>query len=245
MEKRVCGALPSPHDDNDIVLEDLAQSSAFRTLPSQVDLRRKGQVVRDQGQRGTCAAFAASVIKEIQEEGVVMSPEFIYFHRNSKPASGMYGRNVFQILQTIGSVPEKLCPYQDRDLQVRPDPEVYTVAKQYRIESFVRIKSVEGLRRALFELGPCYIQLPLYNTSACFWRPANSSEEFQGGHALAAVGYDETGFILQNSWGAEWNGNGCVIFPYDEWSAVIECWASIDGNYSPSSERKKKCCAVL
>ena len=36
-----------------------------------------------------------------------------------------------------------------------------------------------------------------------------------GGHAVVAVGYDQQGAYIQNSWGKEWGGNGFGILPWD------------------------------
>jgi len=36
-----------------------------------------------------------------------------------------------------------------------------------------------------------------------------------GGHAVAAVGYDQQGAYIQNSWGTEWGSKGFGILPWD------------------------------
>ena len=40
-----------------------------------------------------------------------------------------------------------------------------------------------------------------------------------GVHAYALVGYDEAGFIVQNSWGARWGAGGFARLPYEAWVA--------------------------
>lgn len=235
LHKRRCGALRSPEDPNDCVFEHLAHGPPgyfLSEFPEEFDLRTFARPSRDQGRRGTCAAFTASAIKEIQEKQDCgfdewMSPEFIYYHRENKPASGMYGRNVFQILQRIGSVPESVFPYNDNENTPAPTNDMYETAAKYRIANFARVTTVDGLKRALLELGPCYLQLPLYTSRPYFWRSA-PGESARGGHAVAVVGFNKEGFILKNSWGSKWNGDGCIIFPYNEWGAQWECWVSID-----------------
>ena len=39
----------------------------------------------------------------------------------------------------------------------------------------------------------------------------------KGGHAFAIVGYNETGFIIQNSWGDVWGSRGFAVLPYRDW----------------------------
>lgn len=42
------------------------------------------------------------------------------------------------------------------------------------------------------------------------------ADPFKGGHAVSIVGYDNTGFIIKNSWGRDWgkNGYGWLSFNY-------------------------------
>lgn len=253
------GALPSPQDPRDWVFERLAQGPEgcyWATLPDEYDLREHSQPVRKQGDRGTCGAISAAAIKEIQERrdcgfNTYMSPEFIYYHRENKPSSGMYGRNVFQVLQKIGSVPEDMYPYRERDgIAPVPHKRLYKEAKKYRINQYARVDTIDGTKRALIELGPCYMSLPIYRNRPEFWRPAKG-EKSSGGHAVAIVGYNKQGFILRNSWGPEWNSDGHVIFPYTDWGLHWECWVSVDDksppwNSSPRSrDSEKKTCNIL
>lgn len=41
------------------------------------------------------------------------------------------------------------------------------------------------------------------------------------GHAFAIVGYDDDGFIVQNSWGPEWGTDGFAVWRYEDWQASI------------------------
>ena len=321
----LCPAFKSPDDPTDYVYEHIARAppgAYVSEFPEEYDMCVYAQPSRHQGNRSSCAAFTAAAIKEIHEKRDCgfdewMSPEFIYYHRDNKPGTGMYGRNVFQILQRIGSVPESQFPYKDTDMDIPcPDSDLYNIARQYRIANFARVISVEGLKRALLELGPCYLLLPLYNNDVMFWidapnisksesmdreggnynvttssvnivdrgvdnvdrgvdRSADSVEitettmytivdttmatnvdttahnietidhsrrEYQPtGHSVTVVGYKKEGFILKNSWGNTWNGDGCVIFPYSDWGKHWECWVCVDS----TMPLKKKKCTVL
>lgn len=240
------GALRSPASDADFIFEHRASAQRnfyVAPMPESYDLRQNSQPSRDQGDRETCAAHAAAAIKEIQENRdsgfkEQMSTEFIYHHRINKPSPGMYGRDVFKILQQIGSVPERLYPGSAVEPAVEPAPPsqaVYQLAANYKIATFARITTIDGLKKALLEMGPCYLQLPLFAGRPCFWR-AKKGEQSSCGHAVAVVGYDRSGFILKNSWGPHWNGDGCVTFPYSDWSIHWECWASIDEKSKPEAE---------
>lgn len=222
------GALKSPDDSRDWVFERITKSNKYKKIPPEEYKINFILPARDQGKRGSCAAFAGAGVREIQEQSeIYLSPEFIYFHRNTKPAEGMYGRNVFQILQSIGIVPEELYPYHDtKEPDTKPSRRLYDIAAKYKISNYARVYTVDGLKRALYEIGPCYLSLPLYKSRPKFWIK-ESDEQCEGGHAVAVVGYNSEGFILKNSWGGDWNGKGFIIFPYSDWNSHWECWVGI------------------
>src|SRR5262245_61895817 len=39
----------------------------------------------------------------------------------------------------------------------------------------------------------------------------------RGGHAFALVGYNDVGFLVQNSWGTGWGKGGFATLPYEDW----------------------------
>jgi Papain family cysteine protease len=232
--------MQSPYDARDWVFESFAHGLP-KALPV-VWLLPDEFPSRAQGDRGTCAAFVACVIREIamMRAGIEvdpLSPEFVYWHRDNKPASGMYGRAVFKIMQQYGMAPEHLYPYRDADPAIAPTPEVYAQAVGLRISKYARVGTVEGLKLSLYEVGAAYLLLPLFDTRPEFW-VANGPQ--RGTHAVAVIGYNEEGFKLKNSWGEEWNGDGCVYFPFTSWHLVYECWTAMvnfdddmPGHYAP------------
>ena len=47
-----------------------------------------------------------------------------------------------------------------------------------------------------------------------------------GGHAFALVGYNDRGFIVQNSWGGRWGAAGFAVMPYSDWVQYgTDAWA--------------------
>lgn len=248
------GALRSPDDPTDRIYESIARAPSghfVAAMPEVFDLRVFGLPARNQGKRGTCAAFTGSSIGEIHTgragSSTALSPEFIYYHRDTRPATGMYGRNVFQIMQTIGTVPERDYPYRRGEDAPIPDSSLYETASKHRIANFARVTTIDGLKRALLEIGPCYLQLPLYARRPEFWRKT-SGEKTAGGHAVTVVGYDTVGFILRNSWGPKWGPtkDGHIIFPYTDWRRMWECWVPVDMVPTPGAEKKKEeKCSVM
>ena len=56
--------------------------------------------------------------------------------------------------------------------------------------------------------------------------PAPKKPKDLGGHSFAIVGYNECGFVVQNSWGKVWGAAGFGILPYDDWiEHATDAWA--------------------
>ena len=61
-----------------------------------------------------------------------------------------------------------------------------------------------------------------------------------GGHAFCIVGYNEVGFLIQNSWGAQWGRNGFATLPYDDWlESAYDAWVARPGVHSILSQRSR------
>ncbi|PNY81565.1 hypothetical protein CVO96_09430 [Deinococcus koreensis] len=51
-----------------------------------------------------------------------------------------------------------------------------------------------------------------------------------GGHAFAVVGYNEVGFVVQNSWGRRWGAGGFAVLPYEDWlESAYDAWVARPG----------------
>lgn len=51
-----------------------------------------------------------------------------------------------------------------------------------------------------------------------------------GGHAFAVVGYNEVGFVVQNSWGRSWGAGGFAVLPYEDWlESAYDAWVARPG----------------
>jgi C1A family cysteine protease len=55
-----------------------------------------------------------------------------------------------------------------------------------------------------------------------FWNDRRM--DFQGGHAVSIVGYNDEGFILRNSWGRTYGDNGYSVIPYEDFNKFMEIW---------------------
>jgi len=51
-----------------------------------------------------------------------------------------------------------------------------------------------------------------------------------GGHAFALVGYNQVGFLVQNSWGPNWGQGGFATLPYEDWlENAYDAWVARPG----------------
>lgn len=95
------------------------------------------------------------------------------------------------------------------------------------VHRYARIGSVLALQQALVANGPCVGGLPVYSSSSeQFWNKHKGS--FEGGHAVAIVGYNKDGFIIRNSWGKYYGQDGYTILPYRDFDKFYELWTIIE-----------------
>jgi len=232
----ICNLKKSPPDDRDWKFEARLSTSVDDIKLPTTFLCQHLRTVKNRGARGTCVAMTVSCMKEVQEthelpklKDDLMSPNSLYFYR--KPESGMYCRNAMKILKDKGMCLERTFPYTMREEPEEIPPEAVEEATNYIIKSYAKVDTIEGAKKALIEFGPLLIALPYYNNGKPqFWLPPSVNAKIDGGHAVALVGWNKKGFIMRNSWGHRWNGDGHVIFPYSDWGKHWEVWSSIDEN---------------
>lgn len=222
----------SPDDERDWKYEGLPLTVATSsTLPEVHDLRKDLEPVRDQGSRGTCAAFTACCMKEWQEKmdneeyKGYMSPDSVYFYRSNKPSEGMFCRDVMKILYKYGSAREQFLPYSLREPTTLPKVAVED-ASRFKIKHYASVSTIEGAKKAIYDHGPILVAFPYYNNGRPqFWQPKGP---LAGGHAVTCVGWTKEGFIIRNSWGPEWNGDGYVIWEWKDFGMQWEMWSTVD-----------------
>jgi hypothetical protein len=169
-----------------------------------------------------------------------LSPQFIYNHRHNvtdpdpSDDEGMYGEDVMKILKCVGVVPESSYPYGKVEPVSAIRPTLLRLAAKSVIAGYAWVETLEGLKTALVNNGPCIICFPIYAPDAlAMWRPPTPTSPLLGGHAMLVVGYNLRGFIVRNSWGVEWGGRGDTIYPYSDWGAHWEIWTTLDARDLP------------
>lgn len=95
-----------------------------------------------------------------------------------------------------------------------------------KIREYAIIRNIIEFRYAIVSNGPCFVALPVYNGSKAFWKKKNN-QKLLGYHAVAVVGYDETGLIIRNSWGRDFGDNGYTHIDYEDTGKMVEAWTIV------------------
>ena len=225
------GWIPDLPDQRDLFYS--AVHALPMRLPAKVDLRALCPPAEDQGQLGSCTANALAGALEFlelkQNESLVdLSRLFIYYNErviehSVKQDSGAMLRDGIKTLAKQGVCPEKLWPYAIKQFAKKPPAACYAQAKQHTISSYQRLSTTDEMRACLAAGYPFVFGFTVYESfeSATVAKTGvlnlpKKSERAIGGHAVCAVGYDDTAqrFVVRNSWGADWGKQGYFTMPY-------------------------------
>jgi len=224
-----------------------------KALPASVDLREWCSPVEDQGQLGSCTAQAGAGIIEYYERKsfrrhIEASRLFLYkVTRNlmkMKGDTGAYLRSTIGAMVLFGVPPEEYWPYTDApdDFDKEPPAFCYSFAQNYKTLTYYRHHPpsaspdgiLERVKTYLSAGHPAMFGFTVYTSieqaSGTGRIPFPSAlDKIEGGHAVAAVGFDdrmriknkyggaesEGAFLIRNSWGQGWGEGGYGWLPYD------------------------------
>ena len=212
-----------------------APVTALQTLPPKVDLTPQCPPVYDQGQLGSCTANSIGAAVEFEQmkqkmtDGFAPSRLFIYFNERAMEGtvdfdSGAQIRDGIKSVAQQGVCPETEWPYNIAKFKIKPPKKCYVDAFKHRVVLYQRVtQTLNQFRGCLASGYPFVLGFTVYES---FESPAVAksghapmpapAEKSIGGHAVMAVGYDDTKqwFLLRNSWGQGWGRKGYFTLPY-------------------------------
>jgi C1A family cysteine protease len=231
----------------------LGLTSAKKKAAPSVDLRQWCSPVQNQGNLGSCTANAGTGIVEYYEKRAfnkILEASRLFLYkttRNFMQTTGDAGgwlRCTMGALVLCGVPHEKYWPYKIENFDVEPDAFIYSIADNYEALKYfchdpqgakVPYPDVLSSVKKYLEAGiPSmfgFWGFPSYNKSDT---PGGIPYPTEGesaiwGHAVDAVGYDDTkkiknlidnkvttgALLIRNSWGKEWGEKGYGWLPYE------------------------------
>jgi C1A family cysteine protease len=207
--------------------------------PEGADLRSLLPPVREQGQRGTCVAFAVTAAHEVERAvGALvsedLSEEALFWGCkviDGNWRSGTSFASAAAALESTGQPLEAIWPYDPRRREgTRYDPPSTTPADWHKSGLGMASGTLASVRAAIDAGRPVVLGLTLFDTllmpspTGRIAAPSAGSPA-RGRHAVLAVGHHADALLIRNSWGTTWalGGYGWLSTDYAE-RHVLEAW---------------------
>ena len=218
--------------------DDLPSSYQIANLPK----------VKNQKNVNSCVAHATSSILEYydSQDGHRndLSTNFIYGIQKQfceHDGEGMYLRDACKIVTEYGDMLETDCSGNDevpecwsKAENALKCTEAKDKAKFFLISSYYDLKSNNAIKKAIYKYGPVLGAIKWYDDFKPNSKGILKGEQTgnYGYHAIMIYGWNEIGFLCQNSWGSSWGKNGRFTLPYcipiAEAKALIDAKIDID-----------------
>lgn len=208
---------------------------ALINLASRIDPPRNLHIL-DQQDEPACTGFAlAAVINYLNqqrgddEKKVSMRMLYEMAKRNDEwqgeDYSGSSCRGAIKGWYNMGVADESLWSYEANkpgsfSVAAAKNARANTVGAYYRLNH-----RVSDFHAALNEAGVIYCSARVHlgwQHKQVIDGTISTNDNYSGSHAFAIVGYDDTGFWVQNSWGEQWGREGLAIWSYADWQKNIQ-----------------------
>jgi C1A family cysteine protease len=255
---RTFGWLPDPPDIRDYTVDHPTVAELVAPLrmgelraSAKVDLRSYFSPIEDQQSIGSCTAQAGVGIVEYYQRRAFdkhLDGSRLFLYKATRNLlgwdgdTGAYLRTTMGALCLFGVAPEKHWPYAVARYDVEPPAFAYVLGQSYQAEAFHRLDSpglassqlLGSIKQHLSAGLPPMFGFTVYDSYRQAERdggipfPART-DKVVGGHAVVAVGYDDSAVVkhagtgetttgallIRNSWGSGWGEDGYGLLPYE------------------------------
>ena len=195
--------------------------------------------VLDQGSEGACTGFGlAAVINHLlaaRGEERTVSARMLYEMAKKfdewegEGYAGSSCRGAVRGWNNMGVCSDKLAPYRDGQEGWQPTIRQAKDARMTTLGAYYRVKKrISDYHAALNEVGVLYASAHVHKgweRSSIVDGTIPHRHDRLGGHAFSIVGYNGTGFFVQNSWGPDWGDRGIALWLYEDWlDNVRDAW---------------------
>ena len=141
----------------------------------------------------------------------------------------MYPREALKTLNKIGDVnhntfPDNIEMKEAKDLVDKKFRAIYDYAARYKIDAYAKLNDVVQIKTFLYNNKVAIpISIPTADMKVDKTNTLIIPKEYpKSNHMILIVGWNEDGFIIQNSWGEKWGDKGFAILPFDY--KINEAW---------------------
>jgi len=226
------GWVPDLPDARDFLYS--APEAVLTKLPKKVDLRRQFPPVYDQGHLGSCTANAIGAAFQFEQrkqkqKDFMPSRLFVYYNERAMEGtvdtdSGAMIRDGIKSIAKLGVCSEDIWSYDITKFRDKPSRAAYSEASKHQALVYRRVlPNLHQMQGCLAAGFPFVFGFTVYESfqgsdvAKTGEVPLpKRGEQVLGGHAVIAVGYDDTAqtFIVRNSWGKSWGKQGHCFMPY-------------------------------